>query len=98
MHTALRFRFESEILASAPDVEVRGSFPVFANPRIEAASSGRRRNLVLISLDTLRARSVGAYGAPHETTPAFDRRVAAAGALVREAVVVVSKFSTTFLT
>lgn len=81
------FRLEARILNQAPGVTRRGSFPVFANPTIEASARPDRRNLILISLDTLRAKSVGAYGAEHDTTPAFDRRVAAAGALVRRAVV-----------
>lgn len=39
-------------------------------------------NLVLISLDTLRADHVGAYGYPHDTTPCIDRW--AEGAIVFE--------------
>lgn len=64
------------------------SFPIFSAPELRRAdaSPGARRNLVLISLDTLRARSVGAYGAPRATTPSLDRRLAAHGALVRDAI------------
>ena len=64
------------------------SFPVFSAPEIVRAggSSAQRRNLILISFDTLRARSVGAYGAPRPTTPTLDRRMAAEGTLVRRAV------------
>ncbi len=64
------------------------SFPVFSAPEIVSTGSQerKRRNLVLISLDTLRARSVGAYGAPRPTTPSLDRRLADAGARVRRAV------------
>jgi arylsulfatase A-like enzyme len=45
-----------------------------------------RPNLILISLDTLRAKSVSAYGSPRNTMPMLDSRLAAAGALVRTAV------------
>jgi len=56
--------------------------PLWADPTIVAPESrpGRRRNLILISLDTLRADRVGAYGAYRPTTPAID-------GLARESVV-----------
>ncbi|HZP43621.1 MAG TPA: sulfatase [Candidatus Binatia bacterium] len=84
---SVRLVFEREALA-APGVTLPRSFGVVSAPEVVApAPGGRRRpNVVLVSLDTLRARSVGAYGAPEPTTPAFDARVAAAGALVRQAV------------
>jgi len=39
-----------------------------------------RRNVILISLDTLRADHVSAYGYPRATTPQIDRQLAARGA------------------
>lgn len=81
------FVFEAEALPEREDAEIARTFPVFSNPRLRARlSDEKRRNLVLISLDTLRARSVSSYGYRHETTPQLDRRLAAAGARVQEAV------------
>src|SRR5207247_1069155 len=84
----VRVVFETEALGAAPGATVDRSFGVVSNPEIvtAAASPPGARNVVLVSLDTLRARSVSAYGCPRATTPTFDRRVAAAGALVRSAV------------
>src|SRR5213076_2512640 len=82
----VRLVFETEALGAAPGATVDRSFGVVSNPEIvTAAASPGVRNVVLVSLDTLRARSVSAYGCPRATTPTFDRRVAAAGALVRSA-------------
>jgi arylsulfatase len=55
--------------------------------RIVAPLGGRPTgpNLLLISIDTLRADRLGAYGAPLPTSPAFDRRLAAAGVLFEHA-------------
>jgi arylsulfatase A-like enzyme len=44
----------------------------------------QRPNVILISIDTLRADHVGAYGQPRPTTPALDR-IAAAGAVFEQA-------------
>jgi arylsulfatase A-like enzyme len=81
-----RLVFETEALA-APRTIVDRSFPVVSNPHVLPPAPARdgTRNVILISLDTLRARSVGAYGCPRATTPALDRRLAQAGALVRTA-------------
>ncbi len=83
------FRFEAESLAGSQDVTVPRSLPVFANPLLRIARTGDRKrpNIILISLDTLRAASVSAYGYRHPTTPGLDERVARAGAVVRHAVV-----------
>ena len=56
--------------------------PLWSDPTIVAPASRppARRNVILISLDTLRADRVGAYGAYRPTTPALD-------ALARESVV-----------
>jgi arylsulfatase A-like enzyme len=64
------------------------SLPVFSNPEVRPEEPPRsaRPNLVLISLDTLRAKSVGVYGNRRATTPTLDARVAGEGALVRQVV------------
>ena len=84
----VRLRFETEALASAPGTTVDRTFAVFANPEIfvPSAPTTARRSIVLVSIDALRARSVGAYGYFRATTPALDARLAAEGALVRNAV------------
>jgi arylsulfatase A-like enzyme len=49
------------------------SLPVFSNPIVYSRQRrDPRPNIVLVSLDTLRARSVGAYGYARDTTPFFD--------------------------
>jgi len=45
------------------------------------APAWRTPNVVLVSLDTLRARSVSAYGATRPTTPSLDELVGAAGTI-----------------
>jgi arylsulfatase A-like enzyme len=91
----VQFVFEAEALGDAPGASIDRSFPVVSNPElvvspvggIPTAGDRTRPNIVLISLDTLRAKSVGAYGYPRETTPTLDRRLAAEGALARFVVV-----------
>jgi arylsulfatase A-like enzyme len=82
-----RLVFETEALA-VPGAAVDRSFPVVSNPQVLPPASTRatERSVVLVSLDTLRARSVGAYGCPRPTTPALDRRLAQPGALMRTAI------------
>jgi arylsulfatase A-like enzyme len=49
---------------------------------VAAGCGGReqqRPNVLLISIDTLRADKLGAYGNPRPTSPALDRRLAAEG-------------------
>jgi arylsulfatase A-like enzyme len=59
-----------------------------AEPRVlapaETRSSDRRPNVLVFSLDTLRADRVGAYGHERDTTPFVDE-LAAGGALFRRA-------------
>jgi arylsulfatase A-like enzyme len=81
----VRFAFTVEALAAGTGAAVDRTFGVVSNPTLTRAGDGRP-NVVLISLDTLRAKSVGAYGHPRPTTPALDARLAARGALVRAAV------------
>jgi arylsulfatase A-like enzyme len=82
----VRLTFEAEALPGAKHAQ---SFPVVSNPVVlnpAARSASRRPNVVLVSLDTLRARSVSAYGYNRPTMPHLDRRLAAAGAIVRQVV------------
>jgi arylsulfatase A-like enzyme len=80
-------RFVTEAVASAPGTTVDRTFAVFANPEVVAAPAATpRRSIVLVSIDALRARSVGAYGYFRPITPALDARLAAEGARVRNVV------------
>ena len=65
----LRLSFEGE---PAGDQEVP-AFPVWGDPTIVEPSPGGRPNVVLISLDTLRADQLGCYGNHRATSPAIDR-------------------------
>jgi arylsulfatase A-like enzyme len=71
-----RLRLETE------DVGTNGARPVWTAPRIRSPSTGRALppNLVVISLDTLRADHLSGYGYPRTTSPAIDARLIAAGA------------------
>ncbi|MDG2306290.1 MAG: sulfatase [Candidatus Binatia bacterium] len=83
------FRFEAGSQPDTLGAKVPRSLPVFSNPRLRRARSteAKRPNVVLVSLDTLRAQSTSAYGYRHRTTPQLDARLAKAGALVKQAVV-----------
>lgn len=66
------------LYASATNYEVRQSdapTPKEAKPagRVADVAAEDRLNLILISIDTLRADHVGCYGYDRETTPALDR-------------------------
>jgi arylsulfatase A-like enzyme len=76
----LRFSTRPGPLASMGALGVFGE-PIVTTPR---RGPGPPVHVVLISLDTLRARSVGAYGAERPTTPALDA-LAADGALFENA-------------
>lgn len=56
-----------------------------AGCRSEPAGLAPQRSLVLVTIDTLRADHVGAYGYPRDTTPFLDR-LAAQGILFEDAV------------
>ncbi len=87
--TATRIWFDHEVeLAGFPPgartitLEVEGdsgpngteSAAAWANPEILVPSFGERRpNVLLISVDTLRAASMSLYGSERETTPRIDR-------------------------
>jgi arylsulfatase A-like enzyme len=66
----------------------RPAFPVWGDPVILVPApppSPARRNVVLISLDTMRADRLGCYGALGGNTPALDR-IAHEGALFQNAI------------
>jgi len=81
----VRLVFTTEALAGAPGATLDKSFAVVSIPAVVPPAAPGRPGIVLVSLDTLRARSVGAYGCSRPTTPALDR-FAAEGALVRTVV------------
>jgi len=68
------------------------SFPVFANPelvsgpRLDPDPGSSRPNVILVSLDTLRARSLALYGHVRDTMPKLEARLARRGAWVTEVV------------
>lgn len=79
----VRLRFITE---PVDQWDARPSLPVWGDPRLlgKASEKKRRPSIVLVSLDTLRARSMSTYGYALDTTPnmtAFARR----GALFEKA-------------
>ena len=75
--------------AKAEGVWERSSgMPVFANPEIlEPAPGDRRPDVLLISIDTLRADHLSAYGYERQTSPNLDAWAARAGIVFENAVV-----------
>ena len=70
----VRFVFASEAFDADPAVSF--AFPLWGNPMLYPAASNRARetpNVILVSLDTLRADHVGCYGYKRDTTPHLDR-------------------------
>lgn len=80
----VRIRFDATAMPTDESVADR-SFPVVSNPTVLTLEGpiAPHRNVVLISLDTLRARSVSAYGYQRDTMPSLDARLADAGARVK---------------
>ncbi len=81
---AITLRFESTV-----KVEKDGTVPrlVWADPTVVSLdpAANRRRNVLLISLDTLRPDRLGCYGYPRPTSPAIDAELAARGTLFTHA-------------
>lgn len=70
----IRLRFTTEPVQTG---DTRPSLPLWGDPRVLAPpGSGRRPSVVLVSLDTLRARSMSLYGHALETTPNITRLAA----------------------
>jgi arylsulfatase A-like enzyme len=67
----LAFLFETEIVGDDPEA---AAFPIWANPEIRSPAARREGPLrvILISIDTLGAGHMGAYGYPRDTTPFLD--------------------------
>jgi arylsulfatase A-like enzyme len=64
-----RFVFRTERLAEAAPF----SLPLWANPTLYApAAPAAGANLILLSIDTLRADHLPSYGYPHDTAPFLD--------------------------
>jgi arylsulfatase A-like enzyme len=62
------------------------SLPVWSNPVVYSTPRSRKRpNVILISVDTLRARSLGTYGYGRDTSPFLDS-VARRGTLFENAI------------
>ena len=70
----VRFVFASEAFDADPAASF--AFPMWGNPMLYSVPSNRGRetpNVILVSLDTLRADHVGCYGYERDTTPNLDR-------------------------
>lgn len=77
----LRLRFITE---PAERDDARPSLPLWGDPRIVAPAADRGPSIVLVSLDTLRAKSMSTYGYALETTPRMSA-LAAQGAVFENA-------------
>jgi arylsulfatase A-like enzyme len=74
-----------ELTAASQRGEAAPALPLWANPVIEVpAPVPPPTNVVLVSLDTLRSRNIGAYGYGRDTTPFFDE-IAATGSVFQNA-------------
>ena len=84
----VQLRFETDSAGGDPFAE---SFPLWGNPTLvspQAASAWPvgQRSVILLSLDTLRAQELGAYGYTRDTSPTIDHRLVAAGTMVRDTI------------
>ena len=77
----LRFSTSSEAEWGLDD-----GLPCFAHPEVVTAGTTERPNIVVLSLDTLRADHLSLYGYEHETSPNIDRRARANGITFRNVV------------
>lgn len=73
---------------SAPDgYRIEAGLPAWANPEIIGPVAGERRpNVILISVDTLRADRLGIYGYGEPTSPNIDRWARSSAVTFRRAV------------
>ena len=60
-------------------IDLARGFPLWAHPEVVAPASQGRTNLVLISVDTLRADHLSLYGYERETSPHLDAWARACG-------------------
>jgi len=79
----LRFETSSPTAERSPF-----SFPLWADPTVlvPTAKDPERRNVLLISLDTLRADHLPSYGHPLDTAPFLERHFAQEGVLFEQVV------------
>ena len=76
-------RFRAERLAEAAPF----CFPIWANPTLYAPEArDGRRNLILLSVDTLRADHLSAYGYARDTSPFLAQRFAKGGVVFEQLV------------
>jgi arylsulfatase A-like enzyme len=69
-----RFVFSSRVVPRAGDGPAAFSFPLWGAPTIlEPRPRGSAPNLILVSVDTLRADHLGTYGCDLPTSPLIDR-------------------------
>jgi len=71
------FHFDARRLAQ----QAPFSLPLWANPTVYAAQprDPEERNVILLSVDTLRADHLGSYGYAHDTAPFIEQRFAREG-------------------
>jgi arylsulfatase A-like enzyme len=70
----ISFRFETRVARVFHDRQAAEWFPIWSEPvLLTPGSSVKTPNLILISLDTLRADHLGAYGYERDTSPNFDK-------------------------
>ena len=69
---AWRGREVSLVFDARAAAEGAATLPVWADPVVSVPVADSAPSLILVSLDTLRADHVGAYGYPRDTTPFLD--------------------------
>lgn len=73
------------LIASGPGETLSDSDVVWSNPRLSAPGTHAHTNIILISIDTLRADHLGCYGYAPPTSPNVDR-MASEGVVFRTAI------------
>ncbi|MEE9608780.1 MAG: sulfatase, partial [Myxococcota bacterium] len=77
--------FETQHLAASPEAF---SLPVWSDPTLlaPAGATARRPNVILVSIDTLRADHLAAYGYPRSTSPFLDTGLSELGVVFENVV------------
>ncbi len=76
-----------ETVANGEDYVLEDGIPAWGHPEIvERSNSQQMPNVVLISIDTLRADRLGVYGYPQPTSPNIDRWAKTSGVVFKRAV------------
>ncbi len=79
--------FETVVADDSQSYTLDHGIPAWGHPEILERSPGRQRpNVVLISIDTLRADRLGVYGYPQPTSPNIDRWARERGVVFRRAI------------